>query len=53
MLLEVDHLVLSLRRQCELLEINGSSFYYKPAEVDWETLTLLHLIDEEYTRHPF
>ena len=27
--------------------------YYKPAEVDTETLFLMKLIDEEYTRHPF
>jgi len=27
--------------------------YYKPIEVDAETLLLMKLIDEEYTKHPF
>lgn len=53
MLVEVDHPGLSLRQQCELLGLNRSSFYYKPAAVDLETLILMNLIDEAYTRHPF
>lgn len=44
---------LSIRRQCDLLGENRSSLYYKPAEVDVETLWIMGLIDEEYTRHPF
>jgi putative transposase len=43
---------ISVRRQCELLGVNRSSLYYKPAEVDGYTLLLMRLIDEEYTRHP-
>lgn len=53
MLLEADHPVWSLRHQCELLELNRSSFYYKAAAADARTLILMNLIDEEYTRHPF
>lgn len=53
MLVEVDHPVLSLRHQCELLALNRSSLYYHPVAVDPETLILMNLIDEEYTRHPF
>jgi putative transposase len=30
-----------------------SSFYYKPEGEDEENLTLMRLLDEEYTRHPF
>jgi putative transposase len=44
---------LSIRRQCELLGINRSSLYYKPVGMDAETLLLMRLIDEEYTKHPF
>lgn len=44
---------LSLRRRCELLEINRSSLYYRAAELDEETLTLMNLIDEQYTKTPF
>jgi len=44
---------LSIRRQCELLNINRSSLYYKPAKEDDKSLVLMKIIDEEYTRHPF
>ncbi len=44
---------LSVRKQCELLELNRSSLYYKSKQEDDLTLKLMRLIDEEYTRHPF
>jgi putative transposase len=40
-------------RQCELLDLSRSSFYYRPAGEDEENLLLMRLIDEEFTRHPF
>jgi putative transposase len=40
-------------RQCELLDLPRSSFYYRPAGEDDYNLTLMRLIDEEYTWHPF
>lgn len=40
-------------RQCELLDLSRSSFYYRPAGEDEESLLLMRLIDEEFTRHPF
>jgi putative transposase len=33
--------------------MNRSSLYYKPVEVGEETLTLMNLIDEQYTKTPF
>jgi putative transposase len=42
-----------VRRQCELLGLNRSSFYYEPAEETAENLRLLRLIDEQYTARPF
>lgn len=36
-----------------MLEINRSTLYYEPKAVDGETLLLMNLIDEEFTRHPF
>lgn len=42
-----------ISRQCELLDLSRSSFYYKPEGEDEENLRLMRLIDEEYTRHPF
>lgn len=44
---------LSIRRQCELLDVNRSSLYYKPQTADDLTLRCMRLIDEEFTRHPF
>lgn len=42
-----------MRRQCELLGLPRSSFYYEPAGETAENLRLMRLIDEEYTAHPF
>jgi putative transposase len=44
---------LSVRRQCELLGLNRSSYYYEPAAETAENLRLMRRIDEEYTAHPF
>ena len=43
----------SIARQCELLELPLSTYYYKSQKVDLLMLKLMDLIDEEYTRHPF
>lgn len=42
-----------MRRQCELLGLNRASYYYEPATETPLNLTLMRLIDEEYTAHPF
>jgi putative transposase len=44
---------LSVRRQCELLELPPSTYYYVAAEESPENLAFMRLIDEEYMRHPF
>jgi putative transposase len=44
---------LSIRRQCELLGLSRSSFYYEPAGVSAEDLRLMGLIDRQYTARPF
>lgn len=44
---------LSVRRQCELLELARSSFYYEPVEVGAEGLKLMRRIDELYMARPF
>jgi putative transposase len=45
--------VLSLARQCTLLDVARSSWYYQPVATNAEDLVLLNLIDEEYTKRPF
>lgn len=52
-MIEPEHLNISIARQCELLGLARSSWYYQAAPETDENLALLRLIDEEYTRHPF
>lgn len=42
----------SVRRQCELLELNRSSLYYEPVPLSEEDLRLMNVIDEEFTKRP-
>ena len=51
--IEPDHSSLSVSRQCELLGLARSSWYYEPCGESPENLELMRRIDEEYTRHPF
>ena len=44
---------ISIRRQCELLDVNRSRLYYSACPVDQENLRIMNLIDEEFTEHPF
>jgi putative transposase len=44
---------LSVRQQCELLELNRSSFYYEPAQADPEDTRLMTRIDRLHTESPF
>jgi putative transposase len=50
---EPGHADISLARQCELIGLNRSSYYYQGVEVDDLTLGLMRLLDEQYTRTPF
>jgi putative transposase len=47
------HPDLSLRRQCELLQLSRSSLYYEEVEVSPEELSLMRRIDAIYTERPF
>lgn len=49
----MDHPQLSLRRQCELIGLNRSSYYYQPASESPLNLTLMRWIDEQYLQTPF
>jgi putative transposase len=50
---EVSHPQLTIHRQCELLGLSRSSFYYQPAEESPENLELMKLIDRQYTARPY
>lgn len=51
-LIDWSHEQLSVRRQCELLDLARSSLYYSPATETEQNLELMRLIDELYTAHP-
>lgn len=44
---------LSVGRQCELIGVSRSSFYYKPVTESELNLELMRVIDEEYLLHPW
>ncbi len=44
---------MSVRRQCELLGLNRSTAYYRPAPESPANLALMALIDRQYTARPF
>ena len=44
---------LSVRKQCELLQLHRSNLYYEPVKVSEETLQIMHRIDEIFTESPF
>jgi len=52
-LLDPEHPMLSVRRQCELIGLNRSTVYYEPAPERAANLALMRLIDEQYTTCPF
>ena len=50
---EPAHPQISLVRQCDLLGLARSSFYYRSQGESAENLHLMRLWDEQYTRTPF
>ncbi len=53
MVIREDNSILSVRRQCELLELNRSSLYYVPVDLTEEDRRLMDAIDVEFTACPF
>lgn len=43
---------ISIAHQCKLLNVNRSSFYYRPKPISGYDLQLMRLIDELYLDHP-
>jgi putative transposase len=52
-LIDPEHASLSVRRQCELLGLNRSTWYYEPVPESAQNLALMRRIDEQYLRTPF
>src|SRR5262249_11256347 len=51
-MIDGSHPGLTICRQCELLGLSRSSFYYQPAVESAENLELMRLIDRQYTEQP-
>jgi putative transposase len=45
--------MLSIGRQCELLDLNRTTYYYSPERDESYNGTLMHLLDEQFTQTPF
>lgn len=51
--MEKDHEALSVRRQCELLALNGSSLYYEQKGLSEDDLEILDEMDRIYLAFPY
>lgn len=51
--IERDHPLLSVARQCELVSIGRSTFYRVPAPEPAENLALMRLLDEQFLETPW
>ncbi len=51
--MQPGHASISVERQCELLGLGRSSYYYRPIGESEENLLYMRLLDEQYTRTPF
>lgn len=52
-MIEPGHPEISVSRQCELIGMNRSVWYYRPVDESEEDLLAKRLIDEQYTSTPF
>jgi len=52
-LIESNNEKIPISRQCELLKISRSGYYYQPKPISQETIDLMRRIDEIYTDKPY
>ncbi len=52
-IIDPSNFQLSVAKQCELLGLSRSRFYYEPVQTSRENLTMMRLIDEKYLKYPF
>jgi putative transposase len=48
-----DHPELSINRQCKLVKLSRSAFYYTPVGIGDQTLAIMTAIDKAFTKYPF
>lgn len=52
-MIDPNHKMITVARQCELLNLSRSSYYYVSGKDDRYNQLLMNLIDEQYTKMPF
>lgn len=52
-MIEPEHPQISIARQCDLVELPRSTYYYHGQGAGAENLTLMHLLDQQYTDTPY
>jgi putative transposase len=53
LMIEPNHHQISIVKQCELLGISRSGYYYSPCPESPENLAIMRLMDEQYLKTPF
>lgn len=53
LLIDRSHLWISINRQCNLIGIARSSYYYRAKRLGKDNHAIMRLIDEQYTKTPF
>ena len=51
-MIEPAHKHVSVKRQCQLLGLSRSSYYYRPKPVSQETLEIMKHIDRKFLKTP-
>ena len=52
-MIQYDEPKISIRRQCEMLDLSRSGLYYAPQGISEYNLLLMKLLDEQHTKTPF
>lgn len=52
-MIEKENTEINVKRQCELVGLNRSTFYYEKKSESAYNLLLMRLLDEQYTKTPF
>jgi len=52
-MIEPRHKMITVVRQCDLLNLSRSSYYYVSEKDDRYNQLLMNLIDEQFTKTPF
>jgi putative transposase len=53
LMIEKENIEISITKQCELLNIHRSGFYYTPATENLENIEIMKILDKQYYETPF